>query len=270
VHINKKVIRGINLSFCENERKKKSVFFLHGNSLSSKTFRFQFDDKRLNKYHLIALDLPGHGKSGIPENKDAIYSLTGLRDVVVDFINEHNIGDFIFAGHSLGGHIAIECLPYVSNCKGIIIWGTPPVKLPLEVSDLFFPHPDLGLFFQQHLSPKEIKRLSENTVSKDHAGDIVKIISQSDPEFRSILPISHSKGMISDEFEILSQSKILKAILHGKDDPFVKKDYLESLKLTNLYSEGIEYISDAGHSVQMDQPTVFNNFLIEFADQAFK
>ena len=268
---NKRITQNnIALSIITNTKDAPSIIFLHGNSLAAETFLFQLNDKNLNRYHLVAPEFPGHGHSAKPEDPEEVYSITGFRDVMIGFVQQHIPGDFIFAGHSLGGHVAIECLPFLPNCKGLMIWGTPPASLPINVPDLFHPHPDLGLFFQQHLTQAEIKRLSGSIVAKEHVGEIMKMISQSDPEFRAILPISYAKGKISDELDIVKKSNLPKAIVHGKKDRFVRADYLESLQLSNIFRGGIQYIPDAGHTPQMDQPDVFNEILLNFATHSFE
>ena len=166
MNLNELKIRGADIAYYTNNKDNNTILFLHGNSLSSATFKNQFEDEQLNRYNLLAIDFPGHGKSEWSEDKDKDYSLYGFRDVVVEVIKQLRIEDFIFAGHSLGGHVAIECLPFLPNCKGIMFWGTPPIKLPLDTSQLFLPNPDMGLFFKQDLSNEELSKLAEITLNE--------------------------------------------------------------------------------------------------------
>jgi len=96
-----------NIHITRKGQGSKYIVFLHGNSLSSETFKLQFEDDALNNYKLLAVDFPGHGKSGWSDNKERDYNLFGFRDAIVDIIKHLNIKDFIFAGHSFGGHVAI-------------------------------------------------------------------------------------------------------------------------------------------------------------------
>ncbi|MCF8405213.1 MAG: alpha/beta hydrolase [Bacteroidales bacterium] len=271
---NKKVIQSINLSFCENESKSPSILFLHGNSLSSETFRFQFEDEKLNNYHLLALDFPGHGKSGWSGNKERDYNVFGFRDAVVEFIQELNIKDFIFAGHSLGGHVAIECLPKLSNCRGIMIWGTPPVSRPLDTSQLFMPNPDVGLFFKKDLSDEELSIIGEIVLNYENRDFIKEIVKLSDPQFRSCLTQSLADGKISDEVNILKSSEIPVAILNGDDDPIANKDYMVNLDLPGIWKNKVILFENGGHSMQMltdkhGNAIEFNKTLLEFANSIF-
>jgi len=224
----------------------------------------------LNNYKLLAVDFPGHGKSGWSDNKERDYNLFGFRDAIVDIIKHLNIKDFIFAGHSFGGHVAIECLPLLDNCKGIMVWGTPPTSLPLDTTRLFLPNPNMGLLFTQDLSEEELANYGEiilNTVGKDFLIDLIK---QADPQFRSFLSLSLGNGKLSDEVNILKSSGIPVAFLHGVDDPLTNLEYLDNLNLPNTWKKNILHFKNSGHSIQLDNSEEFNQTLIEFADFTLK
>jgi len=248
----------------------KYIIFLHGNSLSSTTFKHQLENELLSKFKLLAIDFPGHGRSKWSEDKDIDYSLHGFRDIIVDIIQQMNIKDFIFAGHSFGGHVAIECLPKLSNCRGIMVWGVPPIKLPLDTSQLFLPNPDMVLLFKQDLSEEELATYGKIILNDKEKDFLIEIIKQADPQFRSCLPQSFASGKLSDEVAILRSSGIPVAFLHGEEDSLINKDYLDKLSLPNIWRKKILLFENSGHSIQLDNPDEFNQTLIEFADHILK
>ncbi len=247
----------------------KAIVFLHGNSLSSKTFKYQFKDSRLNQFRLVSFDFPGHGNSFWSKHPKKDYSLFGLRDFIVEALEKLNITNYIFAGHSLGGHVAIECLPFVNNCRGIIIWGTPPTRLPLETSKLFYPNPDISLFYKSGLKKNEMEKLGKLILNAESANLIEAEIKKTDPNFRDQFPKSLAEGELSDEISLLANAGIPVAILHGKNDPMVRVDYLEKLNLSNLWKSKILILNEAGHSMQMDSYVRFNRIIFEFATSVF-
>ena len=258
-----------NIYFTQVGKGSKYIIFLHGNSLSSETFRFQLEDPFFKDYNLLAIDFPGHGKSAWSDNKEKDYSLFGFRDVVVELIQELKIKDFIFAGHSFGGHVAVECLPLLDNCKGILIWGTTPITLPMDTSQLFLPNPDMGLLFKQELSKEELAKYGKIILNDDNKEFIIKIVEKADPQFRSYLPQSFASVKLSDEIAILKSTGIPVAILHGLDDPIINKDYLDKLSLPNIWKKEILLFENSGHAIQLDNPVEFNQTLIEFAKYSF-
>ncbi len=259
-----------NIHYTLSGKGLKTIVFLHGNSLSSETFNYQLEDKHLQQFKLMAIDFPGHGKSKWSENKEKDYSLFGLRDIIVELIRELKIKDFIFAGHSFGGHVAIECIPLLDNCKGILISGTTPITLPMDTSQLFLPNPDMGLLFKQELSEEELEKYGKMVLNDDEKDFIIKLIKQADPQFRSCMPQSLANGKLSDEIAILKSSGIPIAILHGEDDPIINKNYLDKLDLPNIWKEKILLFRNSGHSIQLDNSEKFNQSLIEFACHTLK
>lgn len=257
-----------NLSYIESGEGSKYIVFLHGNSLSADTFIHQFDSHLLEKFKLLAIDFPGHGKSAWSDQKEKEYSLFGFRDIVVELIQELKIEDFILAGHSFGGHVAIECLPFLPSCKGIILWGTTPIILPMDTSQLFLPNPDIGLLFKQDLSREDLAKYGKLILNNDKKDFLVEIIKQADPQFRTLISQSLADGKLSDEVAILKSSRIPVAILYGGNDPLINKAYLDKLSLQNIWKKKILLFKNSGHSIQLDNPEKFNKTLSEFAEHA--
>ncbi len=268
--IEKKVlVQNIEISYKTNNRTPPTIMFLHGNSLSSETFRYQYQAGTLDELNLLAIDFPGHGDSQWSKNPEKEYSLFGLRDIILELIKKLKIGKFLFAGHSLGGHVAIECLPYLKNCNGIMLWGTPPVKLPLDISEVFLPNPEISLFYKSNLSDDERASLVKQLVQDKHHDLINNIIKKSDPQFRASLSQSLTEGKVSDEKKILQNSNINLALLHGSNDPIIKADYLHKLSELRLWKNNVQVIPNAGHSAQLDNYKAFNSLLLNFTNVCF-
>lgn len=70
-------------------------------------------------YHLIAPDLPGHGKSALPEK---LSSLNQVATMVRQFLEQQGIAQFTVIGHSLGGYVGLAMLdlfPESINALGL-------------------------------------------------------------------------------------------------------------------------------------------------------
>lgn len=245
------------------------LIMLHGNSMSSESFSAQFDDPLLNSFGLLAFDFPGHGQSSCASDPANEYNLFAFRDLVVEVVEKLGLDQFILMGHSLGGHVAMECLPLLPACKGIFLWGAPPVKLPLNTDELFNPIPESALLFTEKLTASEIDKLSALLGCEAHKQAIAVMIQGTDPAFRKHLPLSFGMGKVSDEYQLLKQSGIPVAIVQGASDQLISMAYLESLDLPMLWQNRVLLLEDSCHSPQMDHPAIFNNLIVQFANDCF-
>ncbi|OYT16771.1 MAG: alpha/beta hydrolase [Bacteroidetes bacterium 4572_77] len=93
----------IQIAYTEMGEGKETIIFIHG--LGSYLPAWDKIMPELSKkYHCIAIDLPGYGKS----SKDPHSGLmTFYADVIDEFADSLNIDKFNLAGHSMGGQIAI-------------------------------------------------------------------------------------------------------------------------------------------------------------------
>lgn len=70
-------------------------------------------------HRILALDLCGHGDSDHLEIGD--YSVDGHRDDVTHVVEALDLRDFVLAGHSFGGFIAVAALPFLRERLGGLV-----------------------------------------------------------------------------------------------------------------------------------------------------
>lgn len=94
------------------------IVFLHGLNASGLQWYHQRSYFR-NKYHLIFLDLPGHGKSKRPASLDIDLMAADLAEV----LKVLKVKKPIIYGHSLGGMVTLKYAALVNNpiARGIIV-----------------------------------------------------------------------------------------------------------------------------------------------------
>src|SRR5262245_56864905 len=97
-----------NVCIWDNLVEGKTIVFVHGNSSCKEVFEKQVKSKIGERYHVITVDLPGHGKSEKSNYPNETYTYVGYAKVLIEVINNINLkGDVILAGWSLGGHVII-------------------------------------------------------------------------------------------------------------------------------------------------------------------
>ncbi|MGP8217115.1 MAG: alpha/beta fold hydrolase [Bacteroidia bacterium] len=255
---------GITLSYLEQGEGPENILFIHGNSLGAETFAYQFQSPELKKYHLFAVDLPGHGESSKDKTADArYYNLPGMAIVMHEFISALGLRNLVLAGNSFGGHLIYEMLDAALPVRGIITFGAPPLGVPPAMDKAFLPHPELGFFFTPNLTKEQINNLSKSVTGKD-AALICKLIEQSDPVFREKVAASIAVTNFKDELKVVNTSSLPFAILHGENDLFINGDYYKTYISRKIWRNSVQVIKNAGHCPQLDQPGAFNKILTDF------
>jgi len=241
------------IAFHESEGEGQVVLLIHGNSLSAKSFSKQIDSPLGKKFHIIAVDLPGHGDSlpAIdPRNK---YSIPGYAEIILALIIHLNLSKLVLVGHSLGGHIALEVSEMSSEIKGIVIFGTPPLGIPPAINEAF-----LDMRLKPSLLVKEGVEIPQFFIDD---------FNNTDPNARKFLMRNTAKNRFKDEIHIVSNLKIPLAIIHGAQDKSISLDYIKKIQMPSLWKNEVHVIKDAGHSPQWETPDEFNSILEEFAKE---
>jgi len=180
------------------------IILIHGNSSKSGVWKNQLQSDRLSRFPMLALDLPGHGASP----RTASYSFPEILEILKTTIEPFE--RVVLVGHSLGGHLALELLPHLNNCIGLLIFGTPPVKHPLNLEEAFMPDERMALLFKKDMHPEEAIQFA-GFVCKDFQSqdfDVLDTIKNTDPKFREAIGASVVRGDLADEANILGKSKI--------------------------------------------------------------
>lgn len=238
-----------------------TIIFIHGNSLNATTFDQQLDDKTLNGYQLIALNLPGHGQSEAAQDSEATYNILGYSAIIKEFIHQGHFANVILVGHSLGGHVAIHTASFIP-LAGLVIFGTPPIGMPPEMERMFLPNPAMAYAYQAELSNEEAQTLAAAYTQGDN--DLAQLILKTDKNARPYLGASIAAGKFKNEQRICSGLSFPLGVLHGEKDALVNIDYLNSLPPDNIWEGNAQIVSSSGHSPQMEQPEQFNQLLAAY------
>jgi pimeloyl-ACP methyl ester carboxylesterase len=117
----------------ELDPKKPTIAFVHGAGLDHSSFGLQ---SRYFGYHgrnVLAVDLPGHGRSAGPP----LGSIAGMAAWLLKFTKEVSCETISIVGHSMGSLVALECAAREpSRVERIALLGTAhPMKVGAEFLD---------------------------------------------------------------------------------------------------------------------------------------
>lgn len=254
----------------KNESAVNTIFFIHGNSASSKTWMYQMEDQRLYKYKLIAIDLPAHGES----SADAAlrYGVMDFAALMVMFVDQLSTGNpYILAGVSLGANIIGEMLAYPVKPSGLVFLGPTLVGDESNLGNIFLPDLDMRIMFSENAEDGPLSALYEAVLHIENPSALNIMVSdfkKVKPLFRSIMIAKAAEGKISNEFELLRQYNTPALIVMGTKEKVVDPFYLDDANIPKWRNKVFK-VDDAGHFVHIDQPGKVNELIAEYAKEVF-
>ncbi|MBI9068201.1 MAG: alpha/beta hydrolase [Salinivirgaceae bacterium] len=258
---------GQSIAYADTSDDKSTILFIHGNSLSSKTFQKQFDDASLNRqFRLIALDMLGYGESDRSKNPEKDYGFYAQADLVVSFIEALKLSEVILVGHSLGGNIAIEVANRCDKVNALALLASPLAEKPMS-QEMYLPHPALSYFFTPYLDDNAIAELVR-ALYKPGTGIPdwnVEVVKKSDPLSRAHLLAPVLSGEYTDQLITLQKMKLPVASIIGEYDLLANPDYIKSTVVETLWQNKVHEIKDGGHMLFYENAPAFNQLLVEFA-----
>jgi len=110
---------------------KRSIVFVHGAGLDHSWFGLQSRYFAYHGWDMLALDLPGHGRSAGPP----IPTIQGMADWLFEVLKEANIPKTSLVGHSMGALITVEFA--ARHPEAVERIGMIGVAHPMKVGDAF-------------------------------------------------------------------------------------------------------------------------------------
>jgi len=96
-----------------------ALILLHG-FLESKMIWDKFTQTLQDEFSVIAIDIPGHGESGVISDN---HSMKLMSQVVKEVLVAENISQAVIAGHSMGGYVALQFAADNENLlKGLVLF----------------------------------------------------------------------------------------------------------------------------------------------------
>ena len=252
--------------YFETSGKGPDVLLIHGNAQSSNAFARQLQSSLGNIFHIVSIDLPGHGLSPRSPNPATTYQLPGYANLLVQVVKELKLQRPVVVGWSLGGSIVFEAADQLPNVSGLMVIGAPPVAKPFDPS-AFLPSPVAGLLFQQDLTEEQIQAIVPAFFRPD-AQNIPEVFFQDvriqDPLSRLYAGVTLGTGNYKDEVQVVRNLSVPLAVVEGEQEQLTSLAYLQSLTIPTLWHQQVWVIPNAGHIAQWENPDYFNALLAAF------
>ena len=223
-----------------NPEGKRTIVFLHGWPGNHNLFEYQFNQLPKLGYRCIGIDQRGFGKSDKPYGG---YDYDRLSDDVRCVVNGLKLHDFILAGHSTGGAIAIR---YMSRHKG---YGVSKLALFAAAAPSLIKRPN----FPYGLEKEDVIKIIEGTYT-----DRPKMLS----DFGDTFFFQH----ISKPFSDLAEINVPTLIIHGIHDKVVPFQ-LGKVQNQSIRNSKLLPFEFSGHASFYDQRDRFNEELVKFIEE---
>lgn len=104
------------------------VVLIHGFLGSTSIFDKIFETLT-KQFDVLAIDLPGHGKSEIP---DGDYTMYRYAEDILDVLNHEQVEEAYWIGHSMGGYITLAALEkqYTNIEKAVLLYSSDAPDTP--------------------------------------------------------------------------------------------------------------------------------------------
>jgi pimeloyl-ACP methyl ester carboxylesterase len=239
------------------------VLLIHGNSSCRGVFRHQLQGPLAKKYHLIALDLPGHGQSSDAPDPTRSYTRSGFADAASEVLEKLGVTQAVVFGWSLGGHIGIEMIPRFPGMRGLMVTGTPPVGRN-NMAQGFVASPHNGAAGRQDLSEADIDAFVQAIFGGSAEPFLRDAVKRADGRLRKRMFEAARAGDGVDQRKTVETSSVPLAVVNGAADRLINLDYVDTVAYANLWEGRCHRLPGLGHTPFWEAPEVFAPVLERF------
>jgi pimeloyl-ACP methyl ester carboxylesterase len=243
------------------------VVLIHGNSSCKEVFRNQLQGAIGERWRVIALDLPGHGRSADARSPWRSYSMPGYADMVAELLDVLGVWRFAVLGWSLGGHIGLELFTRHSGMTGLLATGTPPVALtPEALGRGFLVSEQMGLAGKADFTEADTQAFARQTcgVNAPFEPFLLDAVRRTDGTARALMLTAALSGWGIDQLRLVETLERPLAIVSGGDEPFVNNAYLQSISYRHLWEGKVHILPGIGHAPFWEAPAQFDPLLARF------
>ncbi|MEM1583954.1 MAG: alpha/beta hydrolase [Nitrososphaerota archaeon] len=254
-------ICGLRVHYLESgDEGASKLLLIHGLGGTSKSWEEVFD--RLSEsFHVIAIDLPGFGKSDKPLLP---YTLDNLADLLCSFMKSTHFYPVIIVGHSMGGMISIKAYKKCrEKFQGIILvnaagMSDAPAKKIREYMEDRWSIERLRKYYQECLLGR-LGRLDETRLREFMQMFEDPIF----PQLYTLLLDEISRPLLPSDF---AEIKVPTLIIWGSDDRLIP--LIDGVRISKAISGStLMIIEGAGHSPHREAPEQFISAIRNFASK---
>jgi pimeloyl-ACP methyl ester carboxylesterase len=233
-----------------------ALVFVHGWSCD-RTYWSRQMSRFAERHQAVAIDLAGHGQSGVARKA---WTIPSFGDDVVAVVEKLGLDELVLVGHSMGGDVIVEAALRLPGRVAALVWVDTYSKLGESG------HGDSADEFMQPFgrdfvtaTRDLVRRMSSPASDPDLVGWIAADMSSAPPE----IALDAMKHAVTNDDAILAGLRELKVPVFAIN-PDNRPTDVESLR-----RHGVEPVlmSGVGHFLMMEDPDGFNWLLGEVIER---
>ncbi|MGE5679659.1 MAG: alpha/beta fold hydrolase [Bacillota bacterium] len=271
----KKAMNNPAISFIDEGQGDKTIILVHG--LASNAGFWRYNIAELAKhYRVIAVDLPGYGKS---EKGAFPYNMSFYADQIKRLADELNIKKFIYAGHSMGGQIGITfALRHPEYLEKLVLASPAGIEAFKQGE---------GDWLRSVMTVSGVKNTTEEGIRRNLATNFyswdpkwewmveerTRMAKAKEFDEFAYTVVRCVNGMLDEPtYDKLQGIKTPTLIVYGRYDGLIPNPYLHPGFPSDVFETGhqkiagsqIHQIDNAGHMLMIEQPGEFTKTVTDF------
>jgi pimeloyl-ACP methyl ester carboxylesterase len=263
-------IKGKSISYLKAGDGQDLILFLHGSGMSAENWLPQLENEKLkSNYSLIAIDLPGHGKTEWLSENAFMYHPKEMAQMIRPLLDQFRVENYLLVGLSLGTNIIGEITSPLSGCRGIMLASPCIVNDQNPPGNFITAGPHGHVIVARNPSDEDLRAYVYSHMKNTRlAEQYITDYKNTDPAFREELGKTMMNASSADELANIQAWNLPVCVVFGKNDSLLKIDYLDNFFL--LWNNKVYVIENAGHLLNEEQPEEFNSLLLSYAEEQFK
>jgi pimeloyl-ACP methyl ester carboxylesterase len=249
----------------QNPKASETIIFIHGIGGSAHLWNKQFNAPELGHYRLIAIDLPGHGRSYEDNNSAINYSPKGVARLLAAAITRLAKDKYIIAGFSYATNLVAEMMYHNLNPIGVVLLSPSITGEGFELDKIFTPSTTESIFLKNETNPVVVHNFFTSFTTIQNEEDIRRLTADyfaTDEKFRPAVLESVITGQLSDEIKAFANVPLL--ICFGEEDKLLNIHYLDEAPL-NIWN-GIQKLEGCSHWLNLENAPAVNKLIADFAE----
>lgn len=271
----KKVLSNPSISFIDEGHGKQTIVLVHGLASNAGFWRYNISELA-KQYRVIAVDLPGYGKS----QKDYyLYNMSFFADQIKRLVDELKIDKFIYVGHSMGGQVGINFAMRFPDRLEKLVLASPAGFEEFEQGE--------GDWLRSVMTVSGVKKTSEEGIRRNLAMNFykwsdkwewmveerVRMAKAKEFDDFSYAVVRSVNGMLDEPtWDKLNKVSVPTLVIFGKYDGLIPNPYLNPGRTSDVFDSGAKTIpnctlhqmDNCGHMLQIEKQEEFNETVLDF------